>query len=158
MTYEDLKKARARALRAAQVVTLGFALAGGSVACSDREDGTTDSGGGGGDSGMVADSGGGGTDSGTPSMDSGTPGTDSGTPGTDSGTPGMDAGGSTDSGTPMADATAGCDAAAAPGLMDCYCPPSDPSDCDCCIESGGFCGPEGSCAIPGPFVPPSAIV
>jgi hypothetical protein len=152
-TEEALRRARRRALRAAQVVTISLAIATGGCGGDDVVPGT--------DGGTVADAGGG-RDSGGGS-DGG--GTDGG--GTDAG--GTDAGG-TDAGR-MADAGGGIDAGT-PGCVprpfeepckpyDCVCTPTDPGDPDCCELSGGFavCSPDGTvgCAVPGPFVPPSMI-
>jgi hypothetical protein len=60
----------------------------------------------------------------------------------------------------------GCGAAtAAPAVCDVpacdgVCPPGDHHgpqiDPDCCAEWGGSIGSDGSCAVPGPFVPPAA--
>jgi len=163
MADERASKARRRALRAAQGVTISFALAGG--ACGgERPSGGTD---GGGDATVAMDSGGsgdaGGTDAGG-GMDAG---------GTDAGG-GMDAGGGTDAGegmdaAMMADAghDGGRDAGAADagecdagpmagGEGDCICPSTESpgTDADCCVLAGGFWS-SGGCAVPGPFVPPS---
>lgn len=149
-----MRRARRRALRAAQVVSIGLALAGGG--CSGRQDAPPAM-----DSGtMTVDSGG---------SDSGSPG-DSG--GVDSGGGDLDGGGDTDAGM-MADAGGGTDAGRLPDAgsrpdgcvpetvdHDCYCDPvrGPGYDADCCTMSGGFWVPGGGCAVPGPFVPPSVRV
>jgi hypothetical protein len=161
-TEEALRRARRRALRAAQVVTISLAIATGG--CGDDATGT--------DGGATADSGsrddGGSSDAGG--------GRDSG--GSDAG--GADSGGLADAG--LADAgraDAGGPDAGTPGFdagpagcvprpfedpckpYDCVCVPTDPGDPDCCTDFGGFaiCSPDGTvgCAVPGPFVPPAMI-
>lgn len=148
---QDRENARARALRAARVVTLGLALAA-VPACTGRSEIDTDLG----DSG--ADSSTGRADTGTSPIDSGSPGdsgavADSGDR-ADSGRAdsGSDSGGSPiDSGT-IADAGR---------IADAGCPPfvlgGPPPATQQCCELEGFSWIKGTCLVPvpGPFVPPS---
>ena len=137
-----LARARRRALRAAQVVTIGLALAGGG--CSDRGD----------DPDATAIDSGGGDSGGTDSGGSDSGGSDSG--GSDASDPDsgpMDGGGAPD--VRVADA-GDCARAEEDPDFDCLCPPGagPGTDADCCEMSGGFWA-GGGCAVPGPFVPPS---
>lgn len=159
-------RARRRALRAAQLVTLTLSLAG--AACGGTAT-TTDSGT---DGAVSADSGSHDSGGGDATItDSG--GTDSGA--TDSGGDATiaDAGGGDSSVTDAGNADAGdVDAALADlgatdpcmdpsttcGPADGKCPGASCSvstDPDCCTCIGGFPGTGGGCAIAGPFVPPA---
>jgi hypothetical protein len=156
---DDLRSARRRALRAAQVVTLGFALAGGTTACSSRDHvGPIDDE----DSGTMGD-GSIAIDSGPTDDDSGMERADSGPIDEDSGMTITDAGDAGDAGDGGLLADAGPDAATDGGSgtdgciamspeHDCVCGPLGPDDPDCCE---GVWIPGGGCAVPGPFVPPS---
>lgn len=148
---QDRENARARALRAARVVTLGLALVA-VPACTGRSEIDTDLG----DSG--ADSSTGRADTGTGPIDSGSP-DDSGAV-ADSGDradSGSSDSGSSDSGGAPIDAGTIADA----GMIADGCPPfvvggAPPATQQCC-ELEGFSWIKGTCLVPvpGPFVPPS---
>lgn len=152
---DDKTSARARALRAARVVTLGLAMSSVPACSESREAGT--------DSGTSAP-----VDAGRCAADaSDCPGPDSGAP-IDAGVAPSDAG--HDGGSARSDA--GHDGGSVPGTdagsdggpiapdAGLVCPPIFPPNTrECCeAEEGGFWDESsGMCfvAVPGPFVPPS---
>lgn len=135
------ENARARALRAARVVTLGLALAA-VPACTGRAE-TGD------------DSGVGGSDTGPGEIDSGST-SDSGavTDASDRADSGRDSGSSSDSGSSPIDSGTIADASNLDaGSAMCPAPTRE-----CCEATGGFWDEASmSCAIPGPFVPPNLV-